>query len=171
MELKEIFSLVPQAAEQLPRGAFLTAGGEVWNPMTIGWGQFGVVWGKTVVSVLVRKSRFTSGLMEQAEVFTVSVPRTGELKKELGFCGARSGRDVNKEQASGLTRRLAQAGGADGVAECGSFFECRILQKQLLDLSTLEPELRARYYGDNQALPNGDPHVIYVGEVLAAYAR
>ena len=171
MELKEIFELVPQAAEQLPRGAFLTAGGEVWNPMTIGWGQFGVVWGKAVVSVLVRKSRFTSGLMEQADVFTVSVPSAGELKKELGFCGARSGRDVNKEQASGLTRLSAQAGGADGVAECGSFFECRIVQKQLLDLSTLEPELRAKYYGDNQALPNGDPHVLYVGEVLAAYAR
>jgi hypothetical protein len=24
-------------------------------------------------------------------------------------------------------------------------------------------------YGGNQALPDGDPHVLYVGEVLAAY--
>ena len=44
MDFKEIFRSVPQATEQLPRGAFLTAGGEVWNPMTIGWAQFGVVW-------------------------------------------------------------------------------------------------------------------------------
>ena len=171
MELSDIFRLVPQAAEQLPRGAFLTAGGDIWNPMTIGWAQFGVVWGKPVVTVMVRKSRFTYGLMEQTDVFTVSVPRSGELKKELGFCGSRSGRDVSKQRESGLTRLSARAGAADGVAECGAFFECRILQKQLLDLSTLDAETRARCYGANQASPDGDPHVLYVGEVLAAYER
>ena len=171
MELSEIFRLVPQAAEQLPRGAFLTAGGDVWNPMTIGWGQFGVVWGKPVVTVMVRKSRFSYSLMEQSDVFTVSVPRSGELKKELGFCGSRSGRDVNKERESGLTRLSARAGGADGVAECGAFFECRILQKQLLDLNTLETETRAKCYSATPAAPDGDPHVLYVGEVLAVYER
>ena len=171
MELSEIFRFVPQAAEQLPQGVFLTAGGPVWNPMTIGWAQFGVVWGKPVVTVMVRKSRFTYGLMEQTDVFTVSVPRSGELKKELGFCGSRSGRDVDKETASGLTRCSARAGGADGVSECGAFFECRILQKQPLDPSALEPGIRAKYYGANQALPDGDPHMLYVGEVIAAYGR
>jgi flavin reductase (DIM6/NTAB) family NADH-FMN oxidoreductase RutF len=171
MELKEIFNLVPQAAEQLPRGAFLTAGGEVWNPMTVGWAQFGVVWARPVVTVMVRKSRFTHGLMEKADVFTVSIPRAKELSKELGFCGSRSGRDVDKEKGSGLTRSPARAGGADGVAECGTVFECRIVQKQLLDLDTLDPDFRAKYYASNQALANGDPHVLYVGEVLAAYER
>ena len=169
MELQKIFELVPQAAEQLPRGAFLTAGGEVWNPMTIGWAQFGVVWSKPVVTVMVRKSRFTSGLMEKTDVFTVSVPKTKELSKELAFCGSRSGRDVDKEKMSGLSRMKARAGGADAVQECGAIFECRILQKQDLDLNTLDPEFRVKFYGSNQALPNGDPHVIYVGEVLAAY--
>ncbi|NLI53469.1 MAG: flavin reductase family protein [Clostridiales bacterium] len=170
MELREIFDLVPQAAEQLPRGAFLTAGGDVWNPMTIGWAQFGVIWGRPVVTVMVRKSRFTFSRMEQTDVFTVSVPRAKELAKELGFCGSRSGRDVDKERESGLTRSPARAGGADGVRECGAAFECRIVQKQMLDLDTLDPEARARYYGSNQALPNGDPHMIYVGEILAAYS-
>lgn len=171
MELSEIFRFVPQAAEQLPRGVFLTAGGEVWNPMTIGWAQFGVVWSKPVVTVLVRKSRFTYGLMEQTDVFTLSVPRAGECKQELGFCGSRSGRTVNKEKEAGLTRLPARAGGADGVAECGAFFECRILQQQMLELDSLDPELRTKYYGSNQALPNGDPHMLYVGEVIAAYER
>ena len=171
MELSEMFRLVPQAAEQLPRGAFLTAGGKVWNPMTIGWGQFGVVWGKPVVTVMVRRSRYTYQLMELADVFTVSVPRSGELKKELGFCGSRSGRDVKKELESGLTRLPARAGAADGAAECGAFFECRILQKQLLDLSTLDDDVRAKCYGDNQAGMDGDPHMLYIGEVLAAYER
>ncbi len=169
MDLQKAFELVPQAAEQLPRGAFLTAGGDVWNPMTIGWAQFGVVWSKPVITVMVRKSRFTYSLMEKTDVFTLSVPRTKECVKELAFCGSRSGRDVDKEKMSGLSRAKAISGGADAVAECGSVFECRILQKQLLDLNTLDPELRAKFYGSNQALPDGDPHVLYVGEILSAY--
>ncbi|MEA5049687.1 MAG: flavin reductase [Eubacteriales bacterium] len=167
----DIFPLVPQAIEQLQSGAFLTAGGPVWNPMTIGWAQFGFVWGKPVVTVMVRKSRFTYGLMEKTDVFTVSVPRTGELKQALSFCGSHSGRDTDKEKTSGLTRVSTRAGAADGVSECGSFFECRVIQKQMLDLNTLESALRARMYGSNQALPDGDPHMLYVGEILAAYER
>ena len=169
MDVKAFSAVLPQAAEQLPRGAFLTAGGAVWNPMTIGWAQFGVVWGRPAVTVMVRKSRYTHSLMEQAEVFTVSVPRAKEMGKELAFCGARSGRDVDKEKQAGLTRLAPRAGGAEAVAGCGVVMECRIIQKQLLDLNTLDPDLRAKYYGKNQALPDGDPHVIYVGEVLAAY--
>lgn len=169
MEIKEMFQLVPEAAEQLPRGAFLTADGEVWNPMTVGWAQFGVVWAKPVITVLVRRSRYTFSLMEKAQTFTLSVPRPKDLAKELAFCGTRSGRDVDKEKESGLTRSPARAGGADAAAECGIVFECRIVQKQMLDLDTFDPELRARHYGANQALQNGDPHMVYVGEVLAAY--
>lgn len=169
MELKEVFALVPQAAEQLPRGVFLTAAAEPWNPMTIGWAQFGVIWGKPIVTVLVRKSRFTYGLMEKSEMFTVSVPRSGERKDSLAYCGSHSGRDVNKQKEAGLTRVSARAGGADAVGGCGAVFECRIVCKRLLDLDALDPDLRARYYGANQALPDGDPHVVYFGEVLAAY--
>lgn len=169
MDAQQIFELVPQAALQLPRGAFLTAGGDCWNPMTIGWAQFGVVWSRPVVTVLVRKSRFTHGLIEETDVFTVSVPRDGELKKELAFCGTKSGRDVDKEKASGLTRLSARAGGADAVRECGSAFECRIVGKRLLDLDEIDPKIRAQFYGANQALPDGDPHVLYFGEILAAY--
>ena len=169
MDVKEFATLLPQAIEQLPRGAFLTAGGDIWNPMTIGWAQFGVVWARPVVTVMVRKSRFTSALMEQSDVFTVSIPRAKECAKELAFCGARSGRDVNKEKELGLKRLAPRAGGAEGVAGCGVVFECRIVQKQLLDLSTLDPDFCKKFYGSNQALADGDPHVLYVGEVLAAY--
>ena len=169
MDVKAFSALLPQATEQLPRGAFLTAGGEIWNPMTIGWAQFGVIWSRPVVTVLVRKSRYTYSLMEQTEVFTVSFPREKELTKQLAFCGARSGRDFNKEKEAGLSRLAPRAGGAAAVAGCGVVFECRIVQKQLLDLDTLDSDFRAKYYGGNQALPDGDPHVLYVGEVLAAY--
>ena len=169
MDVETFSALRPQATEQLPRGAFLTAGGTVWNPMTIGWAQFGVVWGRPVVTVMVRKSRYTHSLMEQAQVFTVSFPRPKQMGKEIAFCGVRSGRDVDKEKEAGLARLSPRAGGAEAVAGCGIVMECRIVQKQLLDLDSLDPDFRPKYYGDNQALPDGDPHVLYVGEVLAAY--
>ena len=169
MDVKAFSDLIPKANEQLPRGAFLTAGGPVWNPMTIGWAQFGVVWSRPVVTVMVRKSRYTYSLMEGADVFTVSFPREKEMGKELAFCGVRSGRDVNKEKEAKLIRLAPRAGGAEAVAGCSIVMECRIVQKQLLDLSTLDPDFRAKSYGANQALPDGDPHMIYVGEVLAAY--
>mgnify|MGYP003591144258 FL=1 len=169
MDVETFSALLPQATEQLPRGAFLTAGGTVWNPMTIGWAQFGVVWGRPVVTVMVRKSRYTHSLMEQAQVFTVSFPRPKQMGKEIAFCGVRSGRDVDKEKEAGLARLSPRAGGAEAVAGCGIVMECRIVQKQLLDLDSLDPDFRPKYYGDNQALPDGDPHVLYVGEVLAAY--
>lgn len=169
MDVKAFAALLPQATEQLPRGAFLTAGGETWNPMTIGWAQFGVVWARPVVTVMVRKSRYTYSLMEQTDVFTVSLPHEKQMVKELALCGTRSGRDVDKEKEANLVRLAPRAGGAEGVAGCNIVFECRIAQKQLLDLDALDPEFREKYYGSNQALGNGDPHVLYVGEVLAAY--
>ena len=169
MDNKVFSALLPRANEQLPRGAFLTAGGEIWNPMTIGWAQFGVVWSRPVVTVMVRKSRYTYSLMEQTDVFTVSFPREKQMTKELAFCGVRSGRDVNKEKEAKLLRAAPRAGGAEAVAGCEIVIECRIVQKQLLDLSTFDPDFRTKYYGSNQALPDGDPHVLYVGEVLAAY--
>jgi len=171
MDNKAFSALLPQANEQLPRGVFLTAGGEIWNPMTIGWAQFGVIWARPVVTVMVRKSRYTYSLMENTDVFTVSFPHAKEMVKELAFCGARSGRDVNKEKEANLSRLSPRAGGAESVAGCGLVIECRIVQKQMLDLSTIDPDFRAKYYPASSVLPDGDPHMLYVGEVLAAYER
>ena len=48
-------------------------------------------------------------------------------------------------------------------------FECKVVFKAESDLSLMDPAIRARFYGDNQATPDGDPHTIYFGEILAAY--
>ncbi len=66
------------------------------NVMTIGWTQFGVVWGEPVLSALVRPSRHTYALLEKAPYFSARVPRRGELSRELAYCGSRSGREYDK---------------------------------------------------------------------------
>ncbi len=171
MDMNTYCSLLPDAVAQIGKGAFLTVGGESCNPMTIGWAQFGVIWGKPMVTVLVRKSRYTFELLENTDVFSISVPALNDMQSALSYCGSHSGRDGDKLAATGLVRLPARFGGADGVAACKAHFECRIVYRQDMDLAALDETSRARYYGSNQALPNGDPHRILIGELLGAYAE
>ena len=81
----------------IEHGAFLTTKvGDEQNTMAIGWGSIGYCWGKPVFTVVVRNSRHTFQLMEKAEEFTVSIPFSDAMKKEIEFCGTKSGKDVNK---------------------------------------------------------------------------
>lgn len=171
MDMNTYCALLPDAVAQIGKGAFLTVGGEPCNPMTIGWAQFGVIWGKPMVTVLVRKSRYTFELLGRTDVFSISVPAINDMQAALAYCGSRSGRDGDKLAATGLVRLPARCGGADGIAGCRAHFECRIAYRQDMDLDALDEEARARYYGSNQALPNGDPHTVFVGELLGAYTE
>lgn len=169
MELSTFCELLPDAVAQIGKGAFLTAGGDTPNPMTIGWAQFGVVWGKPMVLVFVRKSRHTHKLLQGTDRFTVSVPKPDTMKAELGWCGSHSGRDGDKFAGAGLKCAKAQSDGADGVAGCAMRFECRVVQRTDMPLDRLDDALRARFYTPSPALSDGDPHELFFGEVLAAY--
>ena len=144
--------------EQLCRGAFLMVDG---NPMTIGCGQCGIIWDRPTFSVYVRQSRYTHELLENASTFTVSVPKLGTMKEELAFCGTMSGRDINKMSELHASLSPAAYGGQDGFSGCRFHIECRILFRSDLDEHLLENQtLLSRYYAD------GDPHTMYVGEIL-----
>ena len=147
-----------ETAAQLPKGAFLMVNG---NPMTIGWGQFGVIWGKRTFTVYVRKSRYTHALLENATTFTVSVPFEDTYREALALCGTKSGRDIDKMKTLGAEFFEARYGGQNGFAGCRYQIECRILSRSDLDENTIEEEsLLRRYY------PNGDSHTMYIGEIL-----
>ncbi|MBQ3663569.1 MAG: flavin reductase family protein [Clostridia bacterium] len=162
-DYKELFS---EAMTQIPKGAFLVAND---NVMTIGWCQFGVVWGKPVCTVFVRLSRFTHDVLDHADRFTVSVPKIGEMAKELGYCASHSGRDTDKFKEGGISRIDSRTDAPAGVSGCSMHFECRILSRTEMDLSRTDPDVKARYYGSNQARSDGDPHTVLFGEILAAY--
>ena len=166
MELQDFCALLPEAVAQVGKGAFLTTGGDTPNPMTVGWAQFGVVWGKPMVLVLVRKSRYTHDLLERADTFTLSVPAPGAMKEALAYCGSHSGREGDKYAAAGLKRIPARFGGADGVGDCALRFECKIIQRTDMPLDRLDAALHARFYQPTAALPDGDPHELFFGEAL-----
>lgn len=164
--------LLARAAQQVDAGAFLLAGNDPINPMTIGWCQWGILWGKPVCTVFVRKSRHTYDKMRSG-VFTVSVPEPGAMKKELAYCGTKSGRDVNKAEALGFQFLPMGGGLVPALSGCALHFACRTLFHVDFDAERMREDMdagiRARFYGANQKLGNGDPHVAFFGEIVAAY--
>lgn len=147
-------------------GALLTVRADgVVNTMTIGWGSLSVYWGRPVFIVPVRLSRHTHFLMEQAEDFTVTVPRDRELAEALRFCGSRSGRNVDKFAACGLTAQPGQEVASPVIAQGWLHYECRIRGKMTLSAPALDAVIDQSVYGD------GDYHTLYFGEIMACYTR
>lgn len=153
-----------EALEQLIKGAFLTVkDGEEVNTMTIGWGNIGFIWGKPIFMVAVRYSRHTYKLIENSKEFTVSIPLKKDLKKELAYCGTRSGRDVNKFKECNLSIVEGQKISTPIVGECELHYECKVVYQQAMEPATLDEGIKKRSY------PNNDYHVLYFGEILDTY--
>ncbi len=72
------------------------------NTMTAGWGGLGVMWGKNVVYAVIRPQRYTKGLVDASDTFSLTF-FDGDNKKMLNYLGTASGRDEDKIKKSGLT--------------------------------------------------------------------
>ena len=82
--------------------ALLTAGTmDGFNTMTVSWGGIGELWNKDVCFVFVRPQRYTYEFIEKNDYFSLSF-FGGEYKKELGICGSKSGRDIDKMAETGF---------------------------------------------------------------------
>ena len=154
--------MASKVLKQLEGGAFLVAKGkDRMNVMTIGWAMLGFVWSRPCMMVAVRSSRFTHGIIGEADSFTVTVP-TGDMKKEINFCGSKSGRDMDKFKECRLATNQAQKVSTPVLKVPGYHFECRIVYKTPMDPKSLSPDLEKIY-------PGKDYHTLYFGEILASY--
>ena len=100
----DVFEYTGQILNGVKSGVLITSkSDERVNSMTISWGMLGIEWGKPVFITVIREGRFTRELLEQNGEFTVNIPLDDSQKKALGFCGSKSGRDVNKLKELGLT--------------------------------------------------------------------
>lgn len=158
--------LSKELLEQLQKGAFLTVeNGDRVNTMTIAWGSLGYIWNKPTFTALVRFSRHTHELISDAEDYTVSFPLNGQLKKELGLCGTKSGRDIDKFKEYSLTLKEGESVKSPVIDECDLHLECKILYKHVMDEKNLSEEIKEKCY------PNGDYHVMYFGEILKVLVK
>ena len=68
--------------------ALVTAGDkEKSNTMTVSWGGTGVLWGKNVVFIFIRESRYTKNFIDNGEFFSLSF-LSEKYRDALKYCGA-----------------------------------------------------------------------------------
>ncbi len=158
---------LPEMMKQLPRGAFLTsAPQEKLNTMTIGWAHVGVMWSIPTFTVAVRYTRHTYSLLEESDRFTVSIPLEQDMKKELLFCGTKSGRDYDKFRECDLIAQPGQVLKMPVIGQCELHYECEIVYRQAMEPTTLRTDIRNKQYGDNHVY-----HVLYYGKIAACYVN
>ena len=153
-----------KSLQQLSKGAFLTVSdGTNTNTMTIGWANIGIIWNKPVIIVMVRKSRHTYSIIENAKDFTVSLPINVDLQKALVYCGSYSGRDVDKIKECKLSLKKSSTIISPIISQCDMHYECKIVHSQELVPQNLEENIKDRFY------VNDDYHVLYFGEIVESY--
>lgn len=90
------FSINENLAKEISGGALLSVkSGDKVNAMTVSWGGFGVLFGREVCFIFVRPSRFTYGMCEDEEKFTLTFFGE-EYGNVLKYCGTKSFRDTDK---------------------------------------------------------------------------
>ncbi|MDX9820397.1 MAG: flavin reductase family protein [Syntrophales bacterium] len=163
--MKDVKSMtvIEDSVRRIKEGAFLTVkSGDALNTMTIGWAAFGVVWNKPIMMVAVRRTRHTFGIIEAAGDFTVTVP-AGDLRKEIAYCGTKSGRDVDKFKMCTFSTADGREVASPILKMPGRHYECRIIYKSAMDPAHFDKDLDASVY------PQRDYHTLYFGEIVACY--
>jgi flavin reductase (DIM6/NTAB) family NADH-FMN oxidoreductase RutF len=146
------------------RWMLLTAGPleGTFNPMTISWGALGTVWNKPFAMTLVRPTRFTYGFLDEGHDFTLSVFPEDLKKRVHGVCGTKSGRDLDKVAATGLTPIPSAQVTAPGFDEAELILECRQIYRDDLDPTLfMDPAIHKLYTDDH--------HRFWFGEVVAVH--
>lgn len=138
--------------------------GEKVNSMTIGWGTLGIIWERPVFIAYVRQQRYTHEMLDQCQEFTINVP-VGEFRhKILGICGSKSGRDMDKIEAAGLTLVEPEVINTPAIKELPLTLECRVLYSQEQESGKFNDEITRQFY----TMETGD-HFCYYGEIESAY--
>ncbi len=114
------------------------------NIITLAWA--GVVCSDPpMLSIAIRPSRYSNGLVRDLQEFVVNVP-SAALFDQMQFCGTKSGRDVDKFKACQLTPEAASVVNVPMIAECPVSIECTV----------------------TQVLPLG-AHDLFLGRIVAAH--
>jgi flavin reductase (DIM6/NTAB) family NADH-FMN oxidoreductase RutF len=137
------------------------------NLLTLGWGLIGPFYhGHPIFAIAVTPLRYSWRFLEAVPAFVIAVAADATkpdntLKEAVRLCGTKSGRDLDKFAAAGLTPVPSVHVRAPSVLECPINIECRIYNSVAPPHMMLTPEHR-------QA-PLDEQHTIYFAEVLGTY--
>lgn len=132
------------------------------NAMTVSWGGVGVLWGKNVVFVFIRDSRYTKEFIDNGDFFSVSF-LDKNYKDALSYCGSHSGRNEDKIANAGLSWDYKHS--IPFIDEGNFVLLCEKLSAtKITDDSFISPDIK-KWYAD------GDMHTMYIGEIIEVLAR
>lgn len=133
------------------------------NAMTASWGGIGVLWGKNVAFIFVRESRYTKELIDQSGCFSLTFFGSRH-KSILQYFGTFSGRKEDKIKNAKLNvnyhKDVPFIDEGNLVICCKKMSAVPIIPEHFID-----PEIQQKWYA------NGDPHTMYVGEIIEILAR
>lgn len=131
------------------------------NVLTLGWGLFGPSYhGRPICVIAITPLRYSWRFIEEVPEFVLSIPNDA-LAPAVALCGTRSGREMDKFAAAGLTPVPSLNVQAPSILECPLNVECRVYTRVTPPHMLLTPEHRLR--------PVGEQHTIYFAEVLGIY--
>lgn len=129
------------------------------NAMTIGWGAAGRLWNKPVFIVYVSEDRYTKGLMDEDEYFTVSL-LPEDKHDALVYLGSHSGaEEPDKIEKAGLSEEFTSLGNPV-FSEAILYIECKKIYAEPFDLEKVPEEVR------NDMYKRIGVHTVYVGEIV-----
>jgi flavin reductase (DIM6/NTAB) family NADH-FMN oxidoreductase RutF len=100
--------------------------GERPNIITVAWAGT-VCSDPAMVSISVRKERYSYDIIKETGEFVINLT-TKDLTYMTDFCGVKSGRDIDKFEAMGLTAIPSKTVSAPGIAESPVNIECKVTQ-------------------------------------------
>ncbi len=163
-----IFEHMKTISDLMPGPGILvtTKAGDKSNVMTIGWGTLGIEWGTPIFTIYIRKSRYTFELLEKNPEFTVCIPANvddSKIRKALALCGSKTGRDVDKFEAAGLTVVEPELVKTPAIKEFPLTIECKVVFKMEQPVANLDSKF-AKFYPEPT-----DEHIAFYGEIVKSY--
>lgn len=137
------------------------------NTMTASWGTLGVLWGKNVVSIFIRDSRYTKEFIDRHDTFSLTFfdKQSKENKFALKYFGIVSGRDEDKITTVKMHIDYA-SDGTPYIDEGNLVLVCRKMSAtKLLPEQFIDDTIDDAWYKDK------DYHTMYVAEVTEILAR
>lgn len=133
------------------------------NGLTIGWGQFGVLWSKNVSSVYIKPTRYSFNIANNSEYFSIITFKKDIHKDIMKSFGTLSGKDVNKDELNNLHPYILDNcicyEEAELIITCKKIAQIPITKDNILDSVSYK-----RYYEVDNLI-----HTEYIGEIIGIY--
>ena len=119
-----------------------------------------------MVFAFIRSERYTREFIDAKNEFTITFLGP-EHRKAHSICGSKSGREIDKVAATGLTPLFTEAGNPV-FEEARLTLECKVVYKsEIEEAKFLDPTVFPRWYDEK----NGNAHIVYIAEILNAWEK